>query len=145
MKINQIAAKHNLKVIEDNAQCVLGECNGRLAGTFGDVSIFSFQRSKHLTTGDGGMVITNDEKVAESCRKIADLGYRTLTAKPVTNEDIKDQIQHFSFKRHQLIGFNYRIPELCSAVGVAQLERIDEIHNPILFCWLSPLVSPPLP
>ena len=50
-------------------------------------------RSKHLTTGDGGVIITSDELLAEKCRKYADLGYRTLTAKPISNEDLKDKIQ----------------------------------------------------
>ena len=127
LKITEIAKRYNLKVIEDNAQCVLGECDGKLAGTFGDISIFSFQRSKHLTAGDGGMIITGDEMIAEKCRKFSDLGYRTLTAKSITNEDIKNKIQHYSFKRHELIGYNFRMPDLCSAVCLSQLKRIDEL------------------
>ena len=89
-----IAKRNNLKVLEDNAQCVLGKYNDQLAGTFGDISIFSLQRSKHLTTGDGGVIITNDDHLAEKCRKFADLGYRTLTAKSITNEDIKDKFNN---------------------------------------------------
>ena len=126
-KIMNIAKRNNLKVLEDNAQCVLGKYNDQLAGTFGDISIFSLQRSKHLTTGDGGVIITNDDHLAEKCRKFADLGYRTLTAKSITNEDIKDKIQQPNYKRHELIGFNFRLPEVCAAMGLAQLDKIDSL------------------
>ena len=95
--IMDIAKRYKLKVLEDNAQCVLGKYENKIAGTIGDISIFSLQRSKHLTTGDGGVVITSDESLAEKCRKFADLGYRTLTAKSITNEDIKEKIQTARF------------------------------------------------
>jgi len=126
-KIMEIAKLNNLKVLEDNAQCVLGKYNNKVVGTFGDISIFSLQRSKHLTTGDGGVIITNDEYLAEKCRKFADLGYRTLTAKSITNEDIKEKIQQPDFKRHELLGFNFRLPEVCAAMGLAQLDKIDSL------------------
>ena len=125
--IMDIAKRYKLKVLEDNAQCVLGKYGNKIAGTIGDISIFSLQRSKHLTAGDGGVVITNDEYLAERCRKYADLGYRTLTAKSITNEDIKEQIQQPDFKRHELIGYNFRMPEVCAAMGLAQLDKIDDL------------------
>ena len=125
--IMDIAKRYKLKVLEDNAQCVFGKYGNKIAGTIGDISIFSLQRSKHLTAGDGGVVITNDEHLAERCRKYADLGYRTLTAKSITNEDIKEQIQQTDFKRHELIGYNFRMPEVCAAMGLAQLDKIDDL------------------
>jgi len=91
----------------------------------GDISIFSFQRSKHLTSGDGGVAITNDEKVAEKFRKFADLGYRTLTAKPISNENFKEILQRPDFKRHEFVGYNFRMPEVCAAMGLAQLDKIE--------------------
>ena len=126
-KIRYIANKYNLKLIEDNAECILGKCNNKSIGSFGDISIFSFQRSKHLTTGDGGMIITNNKKLATLCRKYADLGYRKLTANSISNEDIKYEIQHFNYKRHDKIGFNYRMPELCAAVGISQLKKMNHL------------------
>jgi len=153
-KIMDIAKRNNLKVLEDNAQCVLGKYNDQLVGTFGDISIFSLQRSKHLTTGDGGVIITNDDHLAEKCRKFADLGYRTLTANSITNEDIKDKIQQPDYKRHELIGFNFRLPEVCAAMGLAQLEKIDSLVQKridiaklyldvVEGCeWLKPQVAP---
>ncbi len=124
-QIKKIAERNKLFLIEDNAQCVYGKCNNKLAGSFGDLSIFSLQRSKHLTTGDGGVVITNNENLAEKVRKFADLGYAKLTAKPVTNESFKDIIQDPNYKRHLSVGFNFRMPEVCCAMGLAQLEKLD--------------------
>ena len=124
-QIMEIARHHGLKVVEDNAQCVLGQYKGQIVGSLGDISIFSLQRSKHLTSGDGGVAITNDEKVAEKFRKFADLGYRTLTAKPISNENFKEIIQRPDFKRHEFIGYNFRMPEVCAAMGLAQLDKME--------------------
>ncbi|MFH1683611.1 MAG: DegT/DnrJ/EryC1/StrS family aminotransferase [Candidatus Margulisiibacteriota bacterium] len=124
-EIMSIAEEYGLKVIEDNAQCFLGKCQGKLAGTYGDFSIFSFQRSKHMTTGDGGIIITDNEELALKARKIADLGYTTLTAKPISNENFKERIQSPNFKRHEFLGYNFRLPEVCAAMAVAQLEKLD--------------------
>ena len=132
--IMDIAKRYKLRVLEDNAQCVLGKYENKIAGTIGDISIFSLQRSKHLTTGDGGVIITSDESLAEKCRKFADLGYRTLTAKSITNEDIKEKIQQPDFKRHDLIGYNFRMPEVCAAMGLAQLDKIDDLIQKRIKC-----------
>ncbi|MCF7907787.1 MAG: DegT/DnrJ/EryC1/StrS family aminotransferase [Candidatus Omnitrophica bacterium] len=124
-RIMAIAKEHNLKVIEDNAQCVFGKYKGKIAGTIGDISIFSFQRSKHLTTGDGGMIITNDENLAETARKFSDLGYVTLKASSGTHLVSKESLQQPNFKRHESFGYNFRLPEVCAAMGLAQLEKLD--------------------
>ncbi len=124
-RIMFIAKKYNLKVIEDNAQCVFGKYKGKIAGTIGDVSIFSFQRSKHLTAGDGGMVITNDESLAEKIRKFSDLGYTTLKAKPGAHSICKEELQQPDFKRHECLGFNFRMPEVCAAMALGQLDKLD--------------------
>ena len=73
--IMALAEKHHLTVIEDAAQCFLGEYKGRLAGTIGHMASFSFENTKHMSTGDGGIVITNDERLAEAVRKFSCLGY----------------------------------------------------------------------
>jgi perosamine synthetase len=125
--IMAIAEKHGLKVVEDNAQCVMGKYGGKIAGTIGDISIFSLQRSKHLTAGDGGVAVTSDEDIAVRIRKLADLGYATLTAKPLSNENFKETIQHPDFKRHQYLGYNFRMPEVCAAMGLAQLDKLDAL------------------
>jgi perosamine synthetase len=123
--IMDLARKHHLLVIEDNAQAMLSSCDGALAGTLGHCGIFSFQSSKHLTAGEGGMVITNDEEYAVKIRKAAGLGFTTLGAKK--SKVAKDELQHPAFERHDFPGWNYQLPELCCAAALAQFERADEL------------------
>lgn len=123
--IMSIAKDHGIRVIEDNAECFLGEYKGRLAGTLGDCSSFSFQSSKHLTSGEGGMLLLNDLTLAESVRKIQSLGYAGVSA--IKGKISKIDIQDPNYLRHVSLGWNYRMPELCCAVALAQTERIDEL------------------
>lgn len=120
------AQQRGIAVIEDNAQCYLGKYKGRTAGTIGDAAIYSFERSKHITCGNGGIVVTNNEALAERIRKFSVLGYASLSAKKASYKSDKDIIQHPSFKRHQYIGFNYRLPEICAAMLLAQVEKLDK-------------------
>lgn len=121
--IMAIANKHGLFVIEDNAECFLGRYKGRMVGTLGHCSSFSFQSSKHITSGEGGMVLTDDYELADRIRKVQCLGYASVgaTKSSVTKRDIQDP----DYFRHVTMGWNYRMPELCSAVALAQLENID--------------------
>ena len=126
--IMDLAAKHDLTVIEDNAQCFLAEYKGRLAGTLGHASSFSFQASKHMTTaGDGGMVITDDEEYARGIRKAAVQGYRTLGAKPGSTMIPRGQRQDWGFMRHDRMGYNFRMSAPQAAIGLGQLERLDDM------------------
>lgn len=122
-EIMAIARRHNLFVIEDNAQCFLGTYKGKLAGTLGDAASYSFQNSKHMTSGEGGMVTTNDGDIAAKVRRANSLGYSTVGAKTakITKKDIQDP----DFLRHVTLGWNYRLPELCAAVALAQLDNLD--------------------
>jgi perosamine synthetase len=125
--IISLAKKHNLLVIEDNAQAFLSYYKGDLVGTFGDAASFSFQSSKHLSSGEGGVTTTNNENLAHGIRKVSGLGYKSIGAK---NAKIKkNDIQHPSFERHDYIGWNYRMSELNCAVALAQIERADELIN----------------
>jgi perosamine synthetase len=124
-KIMKIAEKHSLLVIEDNAECFLGEYNGRLAGTIGHAASFSFQSSKHLTAGEGGMTITNDPDLALKIRRVVSLGYAGVGAGK--GKISKSDIQEPSYSRHIQLGWNYRMPELCAAVALAQVENIDAL------------------
>lgn len=123
--IKSIADVHGLKIIEDNAQCFMGKYDGKLVGSFGDCASYSFQSSKHLTSGEGGMVITNDGALAERIRKVQSLGYAGVSAKK--GKISKSEIQNPDYKRHVSMGWNYRMPELCCAVALAQVERIEEL------------------
>ncbi|MBN8197298.1 DegT/DnrJ/EryC1/StrS family aminotransferase [Thalassospira povalilytica] len=123
--IMQIAKEHDLIVIEDDAEAITNTYKGRKIGTVGHVSSFSFQSSKHLTAGEGGMILTNDEALANSIRRFNSLGYAGVGSRKgkITKTDIQDP----AYSRHVSTGFNYRMPELCAAVALAQLERIDEL------------------
>ena len=123
--IMALAQQHGLKVIEDNAECFLGEYKGKLVGTLGHCSSFSFQSSKHLTSGEGGIVLTEDRELAENIRKVQSLGYAGVgaTKARITKKDIQDP----AYSRHVTMGWNYRMPELCCAVALAQTESIDAL------------------
>jgi perosamine synthetase len=93
----------------------------------GQFASFSFQASKHITCGDGGILICSDEELATRARKAAVLGFSTLTAKPgqtVIPEELRCQP---TFQRHASVGYNYRLPEIAAAVALAELERADEL------------------
>jgi len=123
--IMNIAKKHNLAVLEDCAQCYLGTHKERLGGTIGDVGSWSFENSKHLTTGDGGIIACNNEKLAEKIRKFSTLGFRNATAKSGKVRIDKDIFQNPSYKRHDMFAYNFRLPEVAAALGLAQLEKLD--------------------
>ncbi|MDR3581013.1 MAG: DegT/DnrJ/EryC1/StrS family aminotransferase [Oryzomonas sp.] len=105
----QIAEKNGLKIIEDAAEMHGQTYRGRQCGSFGDMSTFSFYPNKHITTGEGGMVLTDDEHLAERCRSLRNLCFQPK-------------------KRfvHEEAGYNFRMTNLQAALGVAQLERLTE-------------------
>jgi perosamine synthetase len=122
-----LAQQHGLILIEDNAQCVLGQYHGRVAGSIGHFASFSFQASKTVTCGDGGILICSDEALALAARKAATLGFKDLTVKPGDNV-VSEQLRcRPDYQRHDRLGWNQRLPEVACAVALAELERIDEL------------------
>ena len=124
-EIRRIANEYGIKVIEDNAECLGGKINGIYAGKFSHMTSFSFQSSKHITSGEGGMVITDDETLAMNLRRFSCLGYAGVGAKK--GKITRDDIQSPEYERHCSMGWNYRLPELCAAVALAQMERMEEL------------------
>ncbi len=116
--ILQIARKHNLSVVEDAAQAHGAEFEGRLVGTLGAFGCFSFWEDKLITTaGEGGMVITNDDKLAAQARKIHHHG------------EVRKDGDYYQGERlyyHDSLGYNYRMTEVQGAIGCVQLRRLDE-------------------
>lgn len=108
--IMTIAERHGIPVIEDAAEAHGALCDGRKVGTFGLASSFSFFGNKIITTGEGGMVITNDAPLAQTCRHLKGQGVSSVRT-----------------YWHDVVGFNYRMTNICAAIGVAQLERIDAV------------------
>ncbi len=124
-EIQKICQEHDLRLIEDNAETFFSVYKGKFVGEFGDFASFSFQASKHLTTGEGGMLICNDEQLADQARKFSSLGYAGVDAKK--GKITKDDIQDPNYCRHVSLGYNYRMSELCAAVALGQLERAEEL------------------
>lgn len=124
-EIMQVAEKYNLVVIEDNAECYGALQNGKLVGRFGNMASYSFQSSKHLTAGEGGMVITDDAELADKLRRYSGLGYAGVSS--AKGRITKDDIQSPEYERHVILGWNYRMADLCAAVALGQLERMDEL------------------
>jgi perosamine synthetase len=104
-----LARKHGLKLIEDAAEVIGQTYRGRPCGSFGELSTFSFYPNKHVTTGEGGMLVADDPALAARCRSL-----RNLCFKPE---------QRFV---HDELGWNFRLTNLQAALGVAQLERLDK-------------------
>ena len=123
--IMDVAGKHGLSVIEDNAECFLGRYKGRVAGTTGHLASFSLQASKHITCGDGGVVITDDDDLATAVRRFACFGFR-IPEGPGIGVMPKQDRGHPTSLRHDFLGWNYRMSELQAAVALEQAERIDE-------------------
>lgn len=125
--IMEIAKRHNLVVIEDNAQCFLSTYKGRMSGTLGHMSSYSFENTKHISCGEGGIVLTDNEHYAELVRKIGGHGFKNLKAEEGRIRLNADTFQNPNYKRHDEIGWNYRLSEFLAAVAYAQLERLDEL------------------
>mgnify|MGYP003143661705 FL=1 len=125
-RIMEISDKYDIPVIEDNAQCFTSKYKGRYAGTIGHISSWSFENSKHITCGEGGIITTNNEQYAEMCRKIGGHGYKNLRAREGQIKLNQSVFQDPDYKRHDTVGWNYRLSEILAAVTVAQLENIDQ-------------------
>ena len=109
--LSEIADRHGLALIEDSAESLGSALNGVRCGGFGDAGIFGFYPNKQITTGEGGMVVTNDESISNQCRSMANQG----------RGDGDDWLLHVR------LGFNFRMDELSAAIGSAQMGRLDEI------------------
>ncbi len=124
-EIMQLAEQHHLIVIEDNAECYGAYQDDKLVGTYGHMASYSFQSSKHLTAGEGGIVITDDDELADKLRRYSGLGYAGINSSQ--GRITKDDIQSPEYERHVILGWNYRMSDLCAAVALGQVERMDEL------------------
>ena len=107
--ILELCARYNLLLIEDAAEMHGQMYKGRKCGSFGDISIFSFYPNKHITTGEGGMIVTNNVLLFERCQKLRNLAFEPNGRRFIHNE----------------FGWNYRMTNMQAALGLAQLEKID--------------------
>ena len=126
-EIMEIANRHAIPVIEDNAQCILSKYDGKIVGSFGAISSWSFENTKHISWGEGGIVTTDSEILAERMRKIAGHGFKNLRASEGRIRLNQEVFQDPNYKRHDSLGWNYRMPEFNAAVALAQLERVETL------------------
>lgn len=110
-KMTDIAEKYHLALIEDSCEAVGSEYQKRKAGTIGNGGVFAFYPNKQMTTGEGGMIVTDDENIAGLCRSLRNQG----------------RSENGGWLAHERLGYNYRLSDINCALGLAQLERIDEI------------------
>lgn len=113
-KIIKIAKEKKIKIIEDAAEAIGLKYKNKICGSFGDISIFSFYANKHITTGEGGMICTNNKRIANLCCSLRNLSF--------------SKSFHNRFN-HDLIGWNYRMTNLQGALGFGQLKNINWIIN----------------
>lgn len=127
-RILTIARDHKIPVIEDNAQALLSKWHSKILGTIGDISCFSFENSKHISCGEGGLLLTDNEEYARKARKLGGHGFKNLQADEGRVRFVnKEMFQNPVYKRHDALGWNYRMPEFTAAVAFAQLERVDQL------------------
>jgi perosamine synthetase len=109
--IREIAYKHNLAVVEDACEAIGAEYKGRRAGTFGEAATFAFYPNKQMTTGEGGIIVTDNKEWADLFRSLRNQGRDTFDA----------------WLRHSRLGFNYRLDEMSAALGLVQIRRLKEL------------------
>jgi len=109
-ELEQLAQKHDLILIEDACEGLGGMAGARSIGSFGRASVFGFYPNKQITTGEGGMIVTDDDEFAATCRALRNQGREGM-----------------SWLAHQRLGYNYRLSEINAALGVAQMQRLDEL------------------
>jgi Predicted pyridoxal phosphate-dependent enzyme apparently involved in regulation of cell wall biogenesis len=109
--IREIANTYGLAIIEDSCEAIGATYRGRQAGTFGELSCFAFYPNKQMTTGEGGMIVTDSERLARLCKSMRNQG---------RGED-------GTWLRHERVGYNYRLSDIHCALGLAQVERLTEM------------------
>lgn len=121
----ELAEKYGLVVINDAAQAHMATYKGRPIAQVAHITSYSLENSKHVTTGEGGVVVTDDEDLAVKMRKFGCLGYRAVKSGDGRVRLHKDVFQDPGYKRHDCFGYNYRMPEVAAALGLAQTERME--------------------
>jgi perosamine synthetase len=120
-----IAARHEVPMIEDCCEALGTTMGSRPAGHFGRVGVFGFYPNKQITTGEGGMIVTDDDRIAAMCRSLRNQGRPLAQSTPQGTTHGGTPMG--SWLMHERLGYNYRLDELSAALGVAQVRRLDEM------------------
>jgi len=121
--IEALCRKHEIALLEDACEGLGGKLHGRAVGSFGRASVFGFYPNKQITTGEGGVIVTDDETIAELCRSMRNQG-RSAAQVPDSGAGRSNA---GSWLAHERMGYNYRLSEINAALGVVQMERLDEL------------------
>jgi perosamine synthetase len=127
--LDAIARPRGIHIVNDAAQAFLAEYKGKPIASLFPITSYSLDATKHITTGDGGMIVTNDLNLAQRIRKFGSLGYKALTGNDGRIRVNKDIFQDPTYSRHDELGLNYRMSEFAAAVGCAQTERLEYFCN----------------
>lgn len=136
-----IAARYEIPLIEDCCEALGATHKGRPAGSFGRAGVFGFYPNKQITTGEGGLIVTDDERLADLCRSMRNQGRAVRTDRPGDGSATVG-----SWLSHARLGFNYRMPELNAALGVAQMTRLDEMlekRGRVAMAYMDRLIGSP--
>lgn len=117
----QIAAKHEIPMIEDSCEALGTTHKGRPCGSFGRAGVFGFYPNKQITTGEGGMIVTDDSHLADMCKSLRNQG------RDVFPDSASEGQKLGSWLQHPRVGYNYRMDEMSAALGLAQMRRFDEM------------------
>ncbi len=122
-KIEQIARKHEIALVEDCCEALGGKLDSRPVGSFGRAGVFAFYPNKQITTGEGGVIVTDDDNLADLCRSLRNQG------RPIEKDKSDAGVTNRtgSWLQHERLGYNYRLSEISAALGIAQMERLEEI------------------
>jgi perosamine synthetase len=124
-RYRSIALRHEIPLVEDCCEALATSYQGRPCGSFGRAGVFGFYPNKQITTGEGGMIVTDDERLADMCRSLRNQGRGILPETATAERHNPRQVG--TWLRHERLGFNYRMPEINAAIGVAQMRRIDDM------------------
>ncbi|MFI4860601.1 MAG: DegT/DnrJ/EryC1/StrS family aminotransferase [Phycisphaerales bacterium JB063] len=127
--IEAVARKHEVPLIEDACEGLGGRLGDRAVGGFGRASVFGFYPNKQITTGEGGMIVTDDDRLADLCRSLRNQGRAQMNATLAPPEDVdpKSAPDTGAWLDHPRLGYNYRLSEIAAALGVVQMDRLDEM------------------
>lgn len=125
-ELERIARAHEIPFIEDCCEGLGGSLDSRPIGSFGRAGVFAFYPNKQITTGEGGVIVTDDDKLAAMCRSLRNQGRAVL---PADGPNLMSTLDNRagSWLEHERLGYNYRLSEIAAALGIAQMERLDEM------------------
>ena len=124
-RLAQIARHHEIPLVEDCCEALGGRFRGKPLGSFGRAGVFAFYPNKQITTGEGGMIVTDDDHLADMCRVLRNQGRATESMADQPGAAVGNRAG--SWLAHERLGYNYRLSEIACALGISQMDRLDDM------------------